>query len=200
MNSRIFTAAWLVSAALLSSWAVSSASDQPHSSAAAAVQPSPAALPDLALELDAEIARLSTRMPLAATPATPGRDPFRFGARRGMSEFPSASAGSVTRAMAVSEFSSPSVSSEPRRADLSDPGSSREAVAFPEAANQPRLSGIAEISAGSLTAVINFAGELHYARKGDVIAGRYRIDAIAFDGADVFDLVLGTISRLKLQA
>ena len=41
---------------------------------------------------------------------------------------------------------------------------------------------------------------LDFARKGDVIAGRYRVDAIAVDGADVFDLVLGTISRLKLHA
>lgn len=99
---------------------------------------------------------------------------------------------SVTGAMAVSEFSSLSVSSEGER-------SSREAVAL-EAAKQPTLSGVAELSTGALTAVISLGGELHYAREGDVIAGRYRVDAIAVDGADVFDLVLGTISRLKLHA
>lgn len=79
-------------------------------------------------------------------------------------------------------------------------GSVREADALPEVAKQPTLSGIAEISAGMMTAVVSFAGELHYARTGDVIAGRYRVDAIAIDGVDVFDLVLGTISKLKLQA
>jgi hypothetical protein len=53
---------------------------------------------------------------------------------------------------------------------------------------------------GSLTAVISFGGALHYVRHGDLIAGRYRIDAVAMDGVDVFDLVAGTILRLGLHS
>lgn len=193
MNSRFFTAAWLVSAAVLSSWAVSSAADQARP--APAPRAEAAALPDLSMEIDAEIVRLSTRMPAAATPAVLTRDPFRFKARRAIAarKVSSPSANGLAGATAASEFSSPSLSSEGER-------SPREAVALPIVANQPTLSGVAEISAGALTAVINLGGELHYARKGDVIASRYRVDAITLDGVDVFDLVLGTISRLKLQA
>ena len=56
------------------------------------------------------------------------------------------------------------------------------------------------MTAGMLTAVISFSGELHYVRLGDLIAGRYRIDAVAMDGVDVFDLAAGTILRLRLHS
>lgn len=185
MNSRTFTAGWLVSAALLSSWAVSSASDQPRPGPVHAETPRAQALPDISVEVDAEIARLTARMAAAVPKAAVVRDPFTFG--RGTRH-------RVDRAAAVSKLSSPSVYVSEGETSL------READALPVAAKQPTLSGIAELTAGSLTAVISFGGELHYVRKGDVIAGRYRVDAIAMDGADVFDLTLGTISRLKLQA
>lgn len=66
-------------------------------------------------------------------------------------------------------------------------------------ADTPALAAVAEIAGGATTAVISFGGELHYASRGAVIADRYRIDAISRDGVDIFDLSLGTHSRLTLR-
>jgi hypothetical protein len=183
MTPRLFTAGWLVSAALLSSWAVSSASDQPRMVPVQAVTPDPEELPALSRQVDAEITRLASRTSYIVPTAANARDPFMFArrARRG--------ASGVSRAAAVSELSSPaSLSRADALLDVSN------------VPRQPTLSGVAEMTPGLFTAVISFGGELHFMRKGDVVAGRYRIDAIALDGVDIFDLVLGTISRLKLQA
>jgi hypothetical protein len=177
MNSRTFTAGWLVSAAVLSSWAVSSASEQPRP-VSARVEPAHArALPVLAVEVDAEIARLTAGIVATAPKTHVVRDPFKF-AR--------ATHHAPVRAVVAPVPAEPDVA----------------ATAPPEAAKPllPTLSGVAELTAGTFTAVVSFGGELHYVRKGDVIAGRYRVDSVALDGADIFDLTLGTISRLKLQA
>jgi hypothetical protein len=52
---------------------------------------------------------------------------------------------------------------------------------------------------GAATAVISFRETLHYVKQGDVIAGRYRVDAVGTHGVELFDLTTGTISRLSLQ-
>jgi hypothetical protein len=182
MTSRAFTAGWLVSAAVLSSWAVSSASDEPRPSAPAPLILAEQPLPDLSLELDAEVSRLASRTVAAAPAASSGRDPFQFVARKAPHRSPP-----VEHVQHVPAAVAPAL--EPAPPDLpSDP------IIPP-----PSLRGVAEMT-GMLTAVISFGGELHYVRHGDLIAGRYRIDAVAMDGVDVFDLAAGTILRLRLHS
>jgi hypothetical protein len=171
MTPRAFTAGWLVSAALLSSWAVSSAGDQARPGRAPA--PAPGGLPPLALELDAEVARLATRTHDVTPARMPARNPFAFTDRR--AEQPrTPEPGTAQRPQLVAAAP----------ADIPAPA--------------PSLSGVAD-TGGALTAVISFLGDLHFVRKGDVIAERYRVDAVRLDGVDIFDLALGTVLRLSLQ-
>lgn len=174
---RGFTAAWLVAAALLASWAVSSASNGPRLTTPAAAD-APRRMPDAAGALEAEVARLAgrRRAPTAAVP-TWRRDPFTFEHRY---------TGTAPRAAATPG----AAHDETVAADI--------AMALP-AVPVLALAGVAELGARGVVAVISYAGELHYVSRGDVIAKRYRVDAIAIDGVDVFDVLLGTNSRLVLQ-
>ena len=175
MTSRAFTAGWLVSAALLSSLAVSSADDQAAPRRAAATDAGAAALPPVSIELDSEVVRLAARTHAAALARTPARNPFAFADRR------------------VAERRT----SEPRTAELrtAEPRTPEP----PNAVPVPSLAGIADTGAGGLTAVVSLREVLHYVKKGDVIDGRYRVVSVSVDGVDVFDLTLGTILRLSLQ-
>lgn len=172
--------AWLVAAALLASWAVSSASNERR-----IVTPGrtgvPRALPDAARAVEVEAARLAGRRhaPPAAGPAGQ-RDPFAFDSRH--------------------------AGAPPRVADR--PGAAHDGIiaAVPMAAAPappadpvPVLAGVAELGTRGVVAVISYTGDLHYVSRGDVIGGRYRVDAIDADGVNVFDLMLGTNSRLLLQ-
>ncbi|HEX6323805.1 MAG TPA: hypothetical protein VFZ36_08775 [Vicinamibacterales bacterium] len=180
MTSRAFTAGWLVSAALLSSLAVSSADDQaaPQRSASSAV--AAPGLPPVSLELDSEIGRLAARTHAAALARTPARNPFAFADRR-----------------AAERQASERRTSESRTPELRTPE-----LRTPELPNflpAPSLAGIADLGGGALTAVVSLRDVLHYVKKGDVIDGRYRVDAVGFDSVDVFDLTLGTVLRLSWQ-
>lgn len=176
MKPQGFTAAWLVAAALLASWAVSSASNERPGVAPADV---PRALPQAALALEAEVERLAGRrhLPPAAVRAAQ-RDPFTFGRRY---------TGAAPRVATM-----PAVANVEVVAGLAE-------VPAPPAEPMPALAGIAELATRGVVAVISYAGDLHYVSRGDVIAGRYRVDAIAAHGVEVFDLLLGTNSRLILQ-
>lgn len=177
MKTKGFTAAWLVAAALLASWAVSSASNGQRLATPAAAD-APRRTPDAAGAIEAEVARLAgrRRAPLAAVP-TWRRDPFTFAGRY---------TGAAPRAAAR-------------------PGAAHDETVADDIARAPlpapvlALAGLAELGARGVVAVISYAGALHYVSRGDVIANRYRVDAIATDGVDVFDLLLGTNSRLVLQ-
>lgn len=174
MTSRTFTAGWLVAAALASSWAVSSASDAAR---APQIEPpaAPQGLPPLSADLEAEIARLSARMSQPAKDAPPrGRDPFSFGGGRRAS-------------IAAREPEPPVMARAPMRVEAS-----------PVPA-LPSLSALVELTAGAVTAVISFQGELHYAVEGGIIASRYRVDVIRARGVDVVDLSTGTVLHLTLQ-
>jgi hypothetical protein len=191
MTSRLFTAAWLVTAAILSSWAVSSASDEPRPAAPMPVTLVEQPLPDLSIELDAEISRLASRTSAAAPAAASRRDLFTFAARkmppRRRPLQPLMAAPAPPDALSPAAIA-PTVEPLPP------------AVPTEPLIDQPALRGVAEITAGTLTAVISFNGDLHYVRHGDVMAGRYRIDGVAMDGVDVFDLAAGTILRLRLHS
>jgi len=180
MTARAFTGGWLVAAAVLSSWAVSSASDPRQDRAREGRAAEPAApsyrLPALSVEVDAEVARLAGRAQTAALDAAPKRNLFSF----------AATAAREPRAVP------PRAADAKARADAAP-------LAAPQPAPAPSLSGIADTRAGVLTAVISFRGELHYVKKDDVIAARYRVDAISVDGVELFDVSLGTILRLSLQ-
>jgi hypothetical protein len=178
MTSRTFAAGWLVAAAVLSSWAVSSAADQPRQAVTASRPAAPRALPDVSADVEAQVDRLVAFMHAPAPAVPPSRNLFEFeGARRGAGMRP-AGAAARTEAPAVIE------------AALETAAPAAEAAA-------PALSAIAEV-AGAHTAVISFDETLHYVKLGDVIAGRYRIDAVRVDGVDIFDLTRGTILRLTL--
>lgn len=177
MRERAFTAGWLVAAAVLSSWAVSSASEQPRAAAAAPAQAPVEQLPALSIEVETEIARLAARSGTAAAASALQRNPFRFGGR------PEAPARVIRAAR------------EPEAVPAAPEAVA--SVATAEAA--PQLSGVVEM-ARTLTAVISFRDELHYVKKGDVVAGRYRVDSVSVDGVNIFDLLVGTILRLSLQS
>lgn len=176
MTPRVFMAGWLVSAALLSSWAVSSASDQGRPARPAATPPRPGAavLPALSVELSEQIERLAARADAMAAAVPARRDLFAFRDRAARPA--AAKRPAVTEAVVVD--------APPMLA---------------EAPPQPSLAGIADLGAGGLTAVVSLRDVLHYVKKGDVIDGRYRVDAVGFDSVDVFDLTLGTILRLSWQ-
>jgi len=185
MKSKAFTGAWLVAAALLSSWAVSAAADQKPAARAAAPVERPHDLPAVSVEVEAEIARLTARTQAAPAGAPPGRNLFEFGVR-------SSKFGVRSSEFAVRRTAAP----KPARADvvsldLGTPNAELETL--------PALSAVADTGGGTLTAVISFHDELHFVKKGDVIAGRYRVDGVSLDGVDVSDLTLGTILRLSLQ-
>jgi hypothetical protein len=179
MKAKGFTAAWLVGAALLASWAVSSASSERRIATPAAAH-APQALPEAARAVEAEVARLAGRRlaPSAVIPAGQ-RDPFTFGSRY---------TGAPPRVAAASDA---------RRDDIV--AGDVAAAPAPPAGPVLSLTGVAERGARGVVAVISYAGDLHYVSRGDVIAGRYRVDVIAADGVDVFDLMLGTNSRLTLH-
>jgi len=179
MTSRAFTAGWLVSAALLSSLAVSSASDQARPAAPGPLQAA-AGLPPASMELDSEIARLAARTGASTLARAPERNPFAFADRR-----------VAERRVAARRASDPQAA-ELRTAELRTP-------LPPNAVPVPSLAGIADTGAGGLTAVVSLRDVLHYVKYGDVIDGRYRVDMVSFDGVDVFDLTLGTVLRLSLQ-
>lgn len=178
MTSRMFTAGWLVSAAVLSSWAVSSAADQARPAVTASRPAAPQALPDVSADVEAQVDRLVAFMHAPAPAVPPSRNLFEFeGTRRGAAMRP---------AVAAAHAEGPAVSE-----------AALEMPAPPVEAAGPVLSAIAEV-AGAHTAVISFDETLHYVKLGDVIAGRFRVDAVRVDGVDIFDLTRGTILRLTL--
>ncbi|MDQ3069769.1 MAG: hypothetical protein M3R55_08585 [Acidobacteriota bacterium] len=181
MSSKSLEAAWLVAAALLSSWAVSSASDQPtrsSTSQAAVERPAADALPAISVELSFETARLAMRLDGRAAPvASSGRDPFTFARRTGARP-------RAHRAAVAPVASIPSVAPA--------------AVVDVAPAAAPSLAGLAEITAGAVTAVISFREELHYVTKGQLVAGRFRVDVIGADSVDLFDIETSTVVRLSL--
>lgn len=186
MRERAFTAGWLVAAAVLSSWAVSSAADrtavrQPVSGqGATAVQAIVPALPPLSFGLDTEISRLALRSRALAAPAVPLRNLFEFAEPAGLR---TRNRRTVPAAADIAPSAAPvDVLPEPAHA--------------PEAA--PSLAGIAHV-AGMVTAVVSFGNALHYVKKGDVIAGRFRVDAVSDQEAELFDLRAGMILRLTLK-
>ena len=176
MSSRVFNAGWLVGAVLLSSWAVSSASDAQRPVRVAAAVPTEPALPPLAVEVDAEIARLEAWTNARAAAPAAKRNLFEFEVRGAKFE------------VRKEKF-------EVLRATAPDSTSNVE-LRTPNFA-PPALTAIAEQS-GAMTAVISFQDALHYVKKGDVIAERFRVDVIGAQGVEIFDLTLGTILRLSL--
>ena len=177
MSSRIQTGGWLVAAVLVSSWALSSASNQNVGERPVRPQPTAIALPDLSQDLKAHVDRLASHAWQPAVPVDAGRNPFTLA--------PTA----------------PSRTAEPHASETSVHVSSETAAIDPGTVVPlaPRLSGLADLHGGALTAVISWLDELHYVKKGDVMGARYRVDAVSLDGVELFDLTLGTILRLSLQ-
>ena len=179
MKPKASAAAWLVSAALLSSWAVSSASDEAGRRDTAPGIERGSALPAEAVEAARQVARLAERRHLMARGAmASARNPFAFGGER-VRVTPAASAASL-------------------RDDVPVIAAAVEPAAV-EIAERPTLAAVAEVADGTTTAVIAFGGELHFAARGALIADRYRVDAIFEGGVDIFDLSLGMNLRLTLR-
>ena len=179
MRLKASAAAWLVSAALLSSWAVSWASDETKRRDTAAGIKRGSALPAEAVEAARQVARLAERRYLTAHDAmASARNPFAFGGER-VRVRPATPAASHRNDVPV-------IAAEIESAEV-------------EIAERPTLAAVAEVAGGGTTAVISFGGELHYAARGALIADRYRVDAIFEGGVDIFDLSLGMNLRLTLR-
>ena len=179
MTAKLNSGAWFVAAALLSSWAVSSASDEaprrdvPMHAAAASV------LPPEAIDAAAQVARLAARTRESARERVArGRNPFAFDGERRIA---------APRVATTSHRDDHPVIAAPIMTDV---------VATPAA---PTLAAVAEIANGTATAVIAFDGALHYAARGALIADRYRVETIFEDAVDIFDLSLGMNLRLALR-
>ena len=112
----------------------------------------------------------------AQVPPAGRRDPFSFARARG-----------ALRTSAV------------RRSVRAEVAVDEPAAVTPVAAPLLALAGIATVRGRGEVAVVSIDGALHYAARGEVIANRYRVDEIVDRAVDVFDLMLGTKSRLILQ-
>jgi hypothetical protein len=131
----------------------------------------------LAADVQAQAARLRDRLSRAPVPQPAGRNPFRFGARRGV-ERP------LVRAVAIDH--APAAAAPP-------------VVAAPPPL---KLEGLAEreiAGAKKRTAVLSSLGGIVFALEGDIVEGRYRVVAIGTDVVELEDLSTGGVTRLTLR-
>jgi hypothetical protein len=126
-------------------------------------------------ELADEIARLRERLHPVAEPQQPARNLFQFSSRA------AASASRVDRqAPAVSEVPAPPAPAAPP-------------LTLVGIAEDPGQDGPIR------TAIISGPGQLFFVKEGDSIAGRFRVQRLSGEVAELTDLADSTIHRLALK-
>jgi len=126
-------------------------------------------------ELADEIARLRERLRPVVEPQRPARNLFQFSSRA----------------------AAPRSRVDPSSPAISDPPAQRAPAAPPL-----KLVGIAEDPGpdGPIrTAIISGLGQLFFVKEGDSIAGRFRVQQLSSEVAELSDLVDSTIHRLALN-
>jgi hypothetical protein len=129
----------------------------------------------LAADVRAQTEKLRTRLSTAPSPQEPYRNPFAFAPRE-------------------------SPAPRTRRAPVE---TMAPVPTLPPAEPAIELIGVAENQTPkgpARTAIISaLSGELFLVKEGEVIATRYRVNAIGADAVELSDLVLGTVRRLALR-
>ena len=168
--------------ALLAAWLSSAAGTAPSAPVTAhpiagGVAPAQAVTPALArLDLEREVARLSSRLEQAPRPRHPARNPFTLTARtRATSPPPSAMAATPAPAPAVvdSVAVAPAISLVGIGAERTSDGRRR-------------------------TAVLSADGRVFLARVGDEVMGRFQVRRVTDDAVELLDLRDSTSLRLAL--
>jgi hypothetical protein len=132
----------------------------------------------LAADVQAQTARLKSRLAAAPAPQQPTRNPFAFA--------PRAAAKPSARPVGTSEF-----------------GAGLAPVPLPPAEPAIDLVGVAENrESGKIvrTAIISaLSGDLFLVKEGELIVGRYRVKTVGADAVELIDLVVGGERRLALR-
>ena len=170
--------------AVLAAWLSSAAGTVPlvpvtDSPIGGGVAPAQSLMPAPArLDLEREVARLSSRLEKAPRPRDPARNPFTLTARtRATSPPPSAVA--ATRAPASSVVDS--VAAEPPAVSLAGIGVERTSYGRRR------------------TAILSADGRVFLARIGDEVIGRFQVRGVTDDAVELLDLRDGTPLRLTLR-
>ncbi len=169
-------------AALLVAWLSSAAGTVPpvpvtDRTVGAGVAPAQSLTPaPVRLDLEREVARLSSRLEKAPRPRNPARNPFTLAAR--------------TRAIAPPP---PAVAATPV------PSGVDSVAAEPSAVSLAGI-GVERTSYGRRrTAILSADGHVFLARIGDEVIGRFQVRGVTDDAVDLLDLRDGTSLRLTLQ-
>ncbi|HSL20514.1 MAG TPA: hypothetical protein VK886_03200 [Vicinamibacterales bacterium] len=161
-------------AGLLAAWLAAAADDQPAPRADVA-SPALVRAEQLAVEIQAQAARLRERLASAPRPAAGGRNPFALDER-------SARPGAARVAAAMAD-EIPAVVTVPEPPLLV-------------------LSGIAEDGAPGATvrtAILSGLGDVFLVKAGDVVASRFEVVAVGADAVELRDLGTGRTIRLALR-
>jgi hypothetical protein len=166
-GAAVLLLAWLASAAGL----VRQAPDDPAPERA----PQPSSTATIADEVQAQTARLKSRLAAAPAPQEPLRNPFAFAPRAPLE----------------------------RHAVVPRPVAEDTPPIGPPAEPAIELIGIAEHETPdgvARTAIISaLGGELFLVKEGEALAARYRVGRVTRDAVELNDLLLGTVRRLVLR-
>lgn len=131
----------------------------------------------LAADVQAQTARLKSRLASAPSPQVPVRNPFAFAAKQSRPE-------PVTSTTPSSEPSAPLQPLEPIEPAI-------DLVGVAEERTPKGLVRTAIISA--------LSGEVFWVKEGELISGRYRVKAVGADAVELIDLLSNGLRRLTLR-
>ena len=178
-SSRV--AVWTGGVAVLAAWLSSAAGTVPSApvtdgSVGVGVAPAQSLTPaPVRLDLEREVARLSSRLEQAPRPRDPARNPFTLVARTRATTPPPPAVAATPAPLGVE-----SVAAEPPAVSLAGIGVERTSYGRRR------------------TAILSADGRVFLARIGDEVIGRFQVRGVTDDAVELLDLRDGTTFRLTL--
>lgn len=171
-------AAYIGGALLLAAWLSSAATSLQEPEARPDPRPEPTSGTDtLGADVQAQAARLRSRLAAAPVPQEPGRNPFTFAARP---------APRVRHA--------PAVPAPPDPVATAAPVDPEPALSFVGVAEQQTAKGLVRTAM-----IVDATEELLMVTEGQEVAGRYLVTAITPDVVELKDTSTGAVRRLALR-